>query len=178
MLAVALLYRIDARTCPSMAVVYLQLGGCNVPYALTLAAPLKQDPESQQKIQELVEGFADMVQPVLDAALAKSQIVHFGRAAVIDNKYMMVITEFDGEPSQYAEFFRTELGPVFQAVFSVVEGAPSWEELNEPNTFFEYMEGLDRRALGRSSGTNEGRGYLFSAYGDMTVREIRSHLPA
>jgi hypothetical protein len=147
-----------------------------MPYALNLAAPLKQDPESQQKIQDLVNSFADTVQPALDAALAKSEIVHYGRATIIDNKYMMVITEFDGEPSQYAEFFRTELGEVFQAVFSVVEGAPSWEELNEPNTFFEYMDSLDRRALGKSSETNEGRGYLFSAYGDMTVREIKSHL--
>jgi hypothetical protein len=39
------------------------------------------------------------------------------------------------------------------------------------------MDGLDRRALGKSNQTNEGRGYLFSAYGDMTVREIKSHLP-
>ncbi len=147
-----------------------------MPYALTLAAPLKQDPESQQKIQQLADSFADTVQEPLGAALAQSEIVHFARVAIIDNKYMLVITEFDGEPSQYAEFFRTTLGSVFQAVFSVVEGAPSWEELNEPNTFFEYMEGLDRRALGRSTDTNEGRGYLFSAYGDMTVREIKSRL--
>lgn len=148
-----------------------------MPYALNLAAPLKQDPESQQKIKGLVDNFAGAVQPALDAALARSEIVHFARIVLIDDKYMMVITEFDGEPSQYAEFFRTELGPVFQNVFSVVEGAPTWEELNHPDTFFEYMETLDRPSVGTSTDANEGRGYLFSAYGDMTVREIKSHLP-
>jgi hypothetical protein len=148
-----------------------------MPYALNVAAPLKQDPESQQKVKELVDNFAATGQPLLDAALAQSEIVHFARVVLIDDKYMMVITEFDGEPSQYAEFFRTTLGPLFQSVFSLVEGAPSWEELNEPNTFFEYMETLDRPSVGTSKDTNDGRGYLFSAYGDMTVREIKSHLP-
>jgi hypothetical protein len=59
----------------------------------------------------------------------------------LDN--ILVITEFDGEPFQDTEFLRTELGPVFEQVFPMVEGAPSCDELNDPNTFFELMAGLD-----------------------------------
>src|SRR3712207_6239337 len=64
--------------------------------ALNLTVPLKQDPEAQQQLQELGATFAQSVQPMLDAALAHSQIVHFARILVIDNKYLQVLTEFDG----------------------------------------------------------------------------------
>ena len=144
--------------------------------ALNLTAPLKQDPESQQRLEELAAAFAEEVQPAIDAALARSEIVHFARVLVIDGKYIQVLTEFDGDPMQYTEFFRRELGPVFEKIFSVVEGAPPWEELNDANTFFEYTRGLNVRALGSSADDDERQGYLFSALGDTTVRDIKSRL--
>jgi len=146
--------------------------------ALTLnfTAPLKQDAESQQHLQQLVAVFADQIQPVIDKALAKSELVHFARILVIDNKYLQVLTEFDGDPMQYTEFFRQELEPVFEAIFSLVEGAPPWEELNNPNDFYEYTHGLNLKALGTSVDANYDHGYLFSAFGDATVREIKKQL--
>jgi hypothetical protein len=144
--------------------------------ALNLTAPLRQDPEGQQALQQLAATFAERVQPVIDAALSRSELVHFARVLVIDNKYIQVLTEFDGDPMQYTEFFRRELGPVFEAVFSLIEGAPSWEELNNPNSFFEFTSSLNLKALGRSADGNERQGYLFSAYGDATVREIKALL--
>jgi hypothetical protein len=144
--------------------------------ALNLTAPLKQDPETQDRLQQLAGAFAESVQPALEAALAKSEVVHFARVLVIDDKYLQVLTEFDGDPMGYTEFFRKELGPVFQQIFSLVEGAPPWEELNDPNTFFEYTRKLNLTSLGRSTGSDQDRGYLFSAFGDTTVREIKSHL--
>jgi hypothetical protein len=142
--------------------------------ALNMTAPLKQDPASQQELQQLIAGFAQVAQPAMDAALAGSEVVHFARVVVIDNKYIQVLTEFDGDPMQYTEFFRKELGRIFQVIFSLVEGAPSWDELNNPNSFFEYTHGLNLKCLGTSTVGNDGRGYLFSAFGDMTVREIKS----
>lgn len=145
--------------------------------ALNLTAPLKQDAESQQRLQQLAASFAEQVQPALDAALARSEIVHFARVLVVGkNEYIQVLTEFDGDPLLYTEFFRKELGPVFEAIFSLVEGAPPWEELNNPNGFYEYTSGLNVKSLGTSTVGNEGRGYLFSAFGDTTVREIKSQL--
>ncbi|MBO4271406.1 hypothetical protein GSF24_12310 [Microbispora triticiradicis] len=144
--------------------------------ALNLTAPLKQDPESQQRLGQLVATFADQVQPAVDNALAKSGTVHFARVLVIDNKYIQILTEFDGDTMQYTEFFRRELGEIFRVIFSLVEGAPPWEELNNPNSFFEYTHRLNLPCLGEATAGNDGRGYLFSALGDMTIREIRSRL--
>jgi hypothetical protein len=147
-----------------------------VAIALNFTVPLKQDPQSQESLTHLVASFAQDVQPALDAALSRSHIVHFARILVIDNKYLQVLTEFDGDPMDYTEFFRKQLGPVFQAIFALAEGAPPWDELNNPNSFYEYTRTLNLRSLGTSTVGNEGRGYLFSAVGDTTVRELQAAL--
>ena len=144
--------------------------------ALNLTIPLKQDPQTQESLKKLVASFAQGVQPAIDAVLSRSEIVHFARILVIDNKYLQILTEFDGDPIAYTEFFRKELGPVFQQIFSLVEGAPPWEELDNPNSFFEYTRGLNLKALGTSTGGDEDRGYLYSALRDTTVREIKESL--
>jgi len=56
--------------------------------ALNFTVPLKQDPQSQESLGHLVTSFAQEVQPAIDAALARSQIVHFARIVVIDNQYL------------------------------------------------------------------------------------------
>jgi hypothetical protein len=144
--------------------------------ALNFTVPLKQDPQSQAGLAHLAASFAQDVQPALDAALARSQIVHFARILVIDNKYLQVLTEFDGDPLDYTEFFRKQLGPVFRAIFALAEGAPPWDELNNPNSFYEYTRTLNLPSLGTSTVGNEGRGYLFSAVGDTSVRELQAAL--
>ena len=144
--------------------------------SLNFTAPLKQDSESQLRLKQLAAVFAGEVQPMIDAALAKSELVHFARILVIDNKYIQVITEFDGDPMQYTEFFRVELPEVFAHIFSLVEGAPPWEEIDNPNDFYEYTHSLNLRALGASPDPGYDQGYLFSALGDTTVREMKKHL--
>jgi hypothetical protein len=144
--------------------------------ALNFTVPLKQDPQSQERLEHLMASFAQRIQPAVDAALSRSQIVHFARVLVIDRKYLQVLTEFDGDPMDYTEFFRKELGPVFEAIFALAEGAPAWEELNNPNSFYEYTSNLNLSSLGSSAVGNEGRGYLFSAVGDRTVRELQAAL--
>jgi hypothetical protein len=141
--------------------------------ALNFTVPLKQDPQSQERLEQLMASFAESIQPAVDAALSRSEIVHFARVLVIDHKYLQVLTEFDGGPMDYTEFFRRELGPVFQAIFSLAEGAPAWDDLNNPNSFYEYTSNLNLHSLGSATVGNEGRGYLFSAIGDRTVRELQ-----
>ena len=144
--------------------------------ALNFTVPLKQDPQSQERLAHLMASFAQNIQPAVDAALSRSRIVHFARVLVIDHKYLQVITEFDGDGMDYTEFFRKELGPVFQAIFALAEGAPAWEDLNNPNSFYEYTANLNLHSLGSSTVGNDGRGYLFSAVGDRTVRELQAAL--
>jgi hypothetical protein len=143
--------------------------------ALNMTVPLKQDPESLAKLQQLKAVFADHIQPEIDRALRKSKIVHFARVLVIHDKFLQVITEFDGDPEEYTEFFRRELPHVFKPIFELAEGAPDWDHLNDQDTFFEASKGLNVKALGRSEDGREDQGWLFS-YFPRTVREIEESL--
>jgi hypothetical protein len=146
--------------------------------ALNLTVPLKQDPQSQEALKQLAASFADTIQGPIDRALAESKIVHFCRVVVIEEnqrgRYIQVLTEFDGDPMAYTEFFRLQLGQVFKGIFALAEGAPTWDELNTREAFFEYTHDLNLKSLGHSADPNDDRGYLFSAVGDKTVRELCS----
>jgi len=95
-------------------------------HALNMTIPLKQDPESQKKLQELKRDFATKYQPKMDKALRDSEIVHFARVVVIGDKFLQVITEYEGDHKGYTEFFRKALPEVFDAIFSLAEGAPGF----------------------------------------------------
>ncbi|HEX9946967.1 MAG TPA: hypothetical protein VGA98_05445 [Allosphingosinicella sp.] len=143
--------------------------------ALNMTVPLKQDPESLAKLQQLKALFADHIQPEIDRALRKSKIVHFARVLVIHDKFLQVITEFDGDPEEYTEFFRRELPHVFKPIFELAEGAPAWDDLNDQDSFFEASKHLNVKALGRSADGREEQGWLFSYFGK-SVREIEEEL--
>jgi hypothetical protein len=147
-----------------------------MPHALNLTLNIKQDAETLKTLQALKADFATKIQPAMDKALRDSKIVHFARVVVIDDKYLQVITEYDGDHKEYTEFFRVALPDVFKALFALAEGAPPWQDLDQ-QSFFEVSKGTQKRSLGNSadgmtdaSGLVEG--YLFSAYGSRTVKEI------
>jgi hypothetical protein len=147
-------------------------------HALTLTLPIRQDAETQTRLRQLTEIFEEKVQPAIEAALQQSHIVHFARVVVIDNKYIQVITEYEGPHQEYTEFFRRALTPVFAAIFSLAEGAP---EANDTNAFWEYSKNHNIRSLGRSNGgstdfNGNPAGWLFSAYGHRTVEQIQEAL--
>jgi hypothetical protein len=65
-------------------------------HALNLTLPIKQDPETLAKLQHVKAIFAKEIQPKIDEALRESEIVHFARVLVVHDKYLQVITEYDG----------------------------------------------------------------------------------
>ncbi|MGR8964197.1 hypothetical protein [Rhizobium leguminosarum] len=147
-------------------------------HALTLTLPLKQDLASQNKLAALAASFTDHVQPAIAGALKKSEIVHFARVVVIGNKYIQVITEYEGSHQEYTEFFRRELTPVFKAIFDLAEGAP---DVNDTAAFWEYSKNHNIRSLGTStSGSTDfdgqPAGWLFSAYDGRDVKTILAAL--
>jgi hypothetical protein len=148
-----------------------------VTHALNLTLPLKQDAATQAKLKHLAEIFETEVQPVIDAALKESKLVHFARVLVIDNKYIQVITEYDGPHQEYTEFFRRKLQPVFGVIFSLAEGTP---DVGNTNDFWEFAKKHNIRSLGKATDgstdfNGQPAGWLFSAYGHKTVEKI---LPA
>jgi hypothetical protein len=142
-------------------------------HALNMTMELKQDPQTQATLAQVKATFAQNIQPAIDAALRKSQTVHFARVLVTpDNRYIQIITEYDGDKLEYTEFFRKELQQVFKVIFSMVEGAPSWDQLNNKNSFYEYSKGKDIKALGDPDSKDPTEGWLFSAYGGKTVKDL------
>ena len=148
--------------------------------ALNLTLPLKQDTASQQALAELAAKFATTIQPAIDKALRESRIVHFARVLVIDNKYLQVITEYDGDHRAYTEFFRKALPEVFAKLFSLAEGAPPFDTMTE-NVFLQVAKKHNIRSLGEATDGSIGldgqpAGYLFSAYDDREVKEVLQKL--
>lgn len=139
-------------------------------HSLNLTLPLKQDEQTKATIAQLPQIFAGVLQPQIDAALRDSQIVHYARLVVIGDQYIQILTEFDGDVRGYTDFFLDKLPKVFEAVYALVEGAPAWSDFT-PDSFFHFSKAHDIKPLG----TGED-GYLFSAYGDATVREILAKL--
>jgi hypothetical protein len=147
-------------------------------HALNLTLRIKQDPDTLKRLAEIAAIFPTKIQPKIDAALRKSQTVHFARVLVIENKYLQVLTEYDGAHADYTEFFRKELPDVFAMLFSLAENPPPPEAMQDANKFFEFSKGLQLRSLGDGEKDEDGNvaGYLFSAYGNREVREILSKL--
>lgn len=143
--------------------------------ALNLTLPLKQDEESQKKLEHVKAIFTDQIQPKIDAALRESEHVYFARVLVIDNKYIQVLTEFDNDQGAYTKFFLDKLPDVFETIFSLVEGVPSWNELKDPDTFHAESKKRNAKSLGEKDDDLEA-GYLFSAFGIKTVKEIQAAL--
>lgn len=145
-------------------------------HGLNLTIPIGQDEATQKKLAALAEQFEDKIQPAIDRALRESKLVHFARILVIDNKYIQVITAYDGDHLEYTEFFRRALTPIFKEIFSLSADAP---DVNDPNGFFNYSKSKNIRALGRAADgaldmDGNTAGWLFSAYDH---REVATVLP-
>lgn len=143
--------------------------------ALNLTLKIKQDPETLGTLAYIKTIFADQIQPQIDQALREYNGVHYARVLVIDDRYIQVLTEFDGDKELYTDFFRVKLPKVFEAIFSLGEGVPPWAELNQPDTFYEVAKELNVRALG-SRPDDPDAGYLFQHFGNKTVKEIAAAL--
>lgn len=147
-------------------------------HALTLTLPIKQDAESQAKLKHLGETFATDLQPKIEKALRESHIVHFARVVLIDNRYLQVITEYEGSHREYTELFRKELVGVFGALFSLTDYKG---DVTDPNGFWEFAKSCNVRSLGNHTHGGldfEGKvaGWLFSAYDHKDVRTIQAAL--
>lgn len=147
-------------------------------HALNLTLKLRQDAAAKAALAELKATFATKIQPLIDAALRESQMVHFARVLVVDDLYLQVLTEYDGDHDAYTDFFRVKLPQVFGLLFSLAEMPIDPSALQDSNKFFEFSKGLQVRALGDATDGDKDQdgnvaGYLFSAYGDRTVKEIK-----
>lgn len=140
-------------------------------HALNLTLPIKQDAKTLADLQALKDAFPSLQKAIGDT-MAKSHILHFARVLVIDDKYIQVITEFEGPFDEYSEFFRLRLTDVFGKIFALAENAP---DVEDPVAFFNFARAHQVRSLGNAEDGSPS-GWLFSAYNHKTVEQIQDAL--
>jgi hypothetical protein len=148
-----------------------------MPHALNLTLPIRQDAETKMRLEHVKRVFASEIQGKIDEALKASEMVHSARVVVIDDKYLQVLTVYDGDHREYTEFFRKELPDVFALLFSLADTPPQSEDLDDPDAFFNFAASCQVRSLGESTEGltgvgGESEGYLFSAFGSRSVKQI------
>ena len=150
-------------------------------HSLNLTLKIKQDDATKKKLAEFKAIFPT-VQGRIAEAMKESQILHFARIVVIDDLYIQVLTEYDGDRMAYTEFFRKKLSDLFGLVFALADDAPTEDELKEmmtdPDKFFAFAKDKDIKPLGASLSDDPEDRFVFSAYGTLSVKEILPLLPA
>ena len=141
-------------------------------HAINMTLRLKQDAASKRALADFKNAFATRWQPQIESVMRASRLIHFARVVIIDDKYLQLLTEFDGDRRVYTTFFLNALPEVFKAMFALGAGAPPWDELKHPDRFYEYCGSLDILSLGKAPGGRSDEGFLFSAYGAKEVKEI------
>lgn len=147
-------------------------------HGLNLVIPLKQDAETKAKLAQLDQSFATQIQGEIEDALADSKMVHFARVFAIEDKYILVITEYEGSHEEYIEFFRVKLPNVFRKIFDL---AALDVDVGNPAAFAKAAIGCNIRSLGLATDPSKDfngnpAGWLFSAYKHKTVRDIQAAL--
>jgi len=133
---------------------------------LNLTLPIKQDLITKAKLVFLQNKFNRELKEKVDAALKKSEIVHFARFLLIGDDFLQVLTEFDGDFKEYTDFFATELGDVFKELFTVVEGAEDID-INDGNAFFEFIKAHNLSPIDD---------YIYTSYPGFSVKDIKPKL--
>ncbi len=138
----------------------------DTPNILNATLPLKQDADSQAKLAAFAKDFEKKWLPKVWDVLRRSQMVHYARFVVIDNKYLQILTEYDTDFLTYSKFFAKNLNDFFEAVFTLVDGIPPVPpgQQRDMDAAFAYIRTIDRPCVG---------GRAFSAYGPRTVAEIQ-----
>jgi hypothetical protein len=125
---------------------------------LTLAFPLKSPADAKA----LAETLPPMM-PALFKAEDAIGTVHYSRFTVLSDKTFLFLADFDGEFGQLMLDLAKAAGPVFDAIFQHVDNPPLTPVAANADAFVEWTaEHLLQAAT------------LFSAYPDVTAKEIKS----
>src|SRR5215475_5735902 len=129
---------------------------------LTLTLPLKQDAASQKELARLQKEVfpSDDFEKMINNALEESEAVYFAQFLVLDNKYIQIITTFDGDDLEYAIFFFEKLQRLYKPVYELVEGGPTGDDFNLQN-YLSFNEAHKPEPF-----------YSYSAFPNKTLNDI------
>jgi hypothetical protein len=124
----------------------------------TLTFPLKTPDDAKALVEQLPP-----LMPGLFSVLDSIGTIYSSRFTILDEKTLIFIGDFDGEFGQLIVELGKQAGPVFDAIFPHVQNPPSTPVAAHVDAFAEWTaEHLLRAAT------------LFSAYPDVTVKEIKA----
>jgi hypothetical protein len=124
----------------------------------TLSFPLKSPADAKA----IAEGLPPLM-PGLFQAEDSIGTIHYSRFTVLSDKTLLFLGDFDGEFGQLMADLAGRVGPVFDAIFQHVESPPPTPVADNADAFVEWTAG---HLLGAAT--------LFSAYPDVTVKEIKA----
>jgi hypothetical protein len=124
----------------------------------TLEFPLKRDTDTKALSDQL----APMLPALFKAADAIGTI-HYSRFVVLSARTLLFLGEFDDEFGQLMRALARSAGPVFDAIFPHVDGAPPMPIAENVEAFVEWTATHLLHAA-----------IIFSAYPDVTAKQIKA----
>ncbi len=124
----------------------------------TLSLPLKSPADAKAVAEQLPP-----LMPTLFAAEDAIGTVHYSRFAVLSEKTLLFLGDFDGEFGQLMSDLSKQAGPVFDAIFQHVDNAPATPVDDHADAFVEWMTAHLVHALN-----------LYTAYPGVTAKEIKA----
>jgi len=133
---------------------------------LTLVMTIKS-PEDYQQLNELLHHTQSLPeeQNPIGRALQTIGTVHFARFVFLENNTKLaVITTYDGDFDKYINDFVNEIGDIFNALLSHMEGAPPLPVQSNRQEFLAYVKANDLPVATS----------FFSAYPTLSVLDIQA----
>jgi hypothetical protein len=124
----------------------------------TLAFPLRSPADAKLLAEQLPP-----MMPALFQAVDTNGTIHYSRFAVLSEKTLLFLGEFDGEFGRLMADLAEHAGPVFDAVFQHVENPPSTPVADHASAFVGWT------AAHLLNPVN-----LYTAYADVTAKEIKA----
>ncbi|MGA7412076.1 MAG: hypothetical protein WBW33_16485 [Bryobacteraceae bacterium] len=124
----------------------------------TLGFPLKSPADATAIAEELPP-----LMPALFQAEDGIGTIHYSRFAILSDKTLLFLGDFDGEFSQLMTDLAVHAGRIFDAIFKHVTDPPATPIASNPPAFVEWAAEHLLHALN-----------LYTAYPDVTVKEIKA----
>jgi hypothetical protein len=124
----------------------------------TLAFPLKTADDAKAVAEQLPP-----LMPVFFQAEDAIGTIHYSRFAVLSDKTLLFLGDFDGDFSQLMSDFAKHAGPVFDAIFQHVTNPPPSPVADHADAFVEWVAAHLLHAIN-----------LYTAYPGVTAKEIKA----
>jgi hypothetical protein len=124
----------------------------------TLSFPLKSPANAKAVAEQL-----SSLMPALFQAEDAIGTIHYSRFAILSEKTLLFLGDFDGEFGQLMAELATHAGPVFDAIFQNVDNPPPTPVADHADAFVEWSAAHLIHALN-----------LYTAYPSVTAKEIKA----